>query len=284
MTTSIFETLEKIGLSSKKSRVLFNNRTRDIDGLKVWKDKLTGVIYIDEFFVGDDLYKETMYLKADFDRQRDIERRVSKYAKFVLNKRIVDFGCGTGDFLREVTNRCEFACGVELSEGFRHSLIEEQIACVTSLAELDDDSLDTIVSFHTIEHLPNPIEILSEMRRKVVSGGHILIEVPHANDFLLSSAACEEFKQFTLWSQHLVLHTRESLRKTLEFVGLKDIQIEGVQRYPLSNHLNWLLNGKPGGHMTQLSALDTDTLFDAYQSSLARIDATDTLVAIAKVP
>ena len=46
----------------------------------------------------------------------------------------------------------------------------------------------------------------------------------------------------------MVLHTRETLRKTLEYVGLQDIQIEGVQRYPLSNHLNWLANGKPGGH------------------------------------
>ena len=117
-----------------------------------------------------------------------------------------------------------------------------------------------------------------------MSGGRILIEVPHANDFLLSTVNCEDFKQFTVWSQHLVLHTRESLRKTLEFVRLEEIQIEGVQRYPLSNHINWLANGKAGGHKSPLSSLDSDALLDAYQNSLARIDATDTLVAIAKVP
>ena len=117
-----------------------------------------------------------------------------------------------------------------------------------------------------------------------MSGGQILIEVPHANDFLLSAVNCEVFKQFTLWSQHLVLHTRESLLKTLKFVGLEEIQIEGIQRYPISNHLNWLANGKAGGHKSPLSSLDSDALFDAYQNSLARIDATDTLVAIAKVP
>ena len=116
-----------------------------------------------------------------------------------------------------------------------------------------------------------------------MSGGRILIEVPHANDFLLSFVNCEDFKQFTLWSQHLVLHTRDSLRKTLKFVGLEKIQIEGVQRYPLSNHLNWLANGKAGGHKSPLSSLDSDVLFEAYSNSLARIDATDTLVAIARV-
>jgi hypothetical protein len=40
-----------------------------------------------------------------------------------------------------------------------------------------------------------------------------------------------------------------------------------------------LLNGKAGGHKSPLSSLDSDVLFDAYQNALARIDATDTLVA-----
>ena len=70
----------------------------------------------------------------------------------------------------------------------------------------------------------------------------------------------------------------------LEFVGLTNVLIEGVQRYPLSNHLDWLANGKAGGHDCPLFSLDSDVLFDAYQNALARIDATDTSVALAKVP
>ena len=64
---------------------------------------------------------------------------------------------------------------------------------------------------------------------------------------------------------------------------MRDIQIEGVQRYPLSNHVNWLAKGKAGGHKSPISAIDSEALSDAYKNSLARIDATDTLVAIAKV-
>ena len=195
---------------------------------------------------------------------------------------MVDFGCGTGDFLKAVSNKCEFASGVELSSGFRNKLINEKIKCLESLNELEDNFLDIIVAFHVIEHLSNPLEILAEIMQKIKSGGQVLIEVPHANDFLLSSS--EEFKQFTLWSQHLVLHTRESLRRILEYVGFKNIQIEGVQRYPLSNHLNWLINKKPGGHKSNLAILDTDSLNENYQSSLSKIDSTDTLVVLAKVP
>ena len=294
MNTSIFQTLEKLGLTSKQSRVLFNERTRDVEGLKVWKDSDSGVIYIDDFYTGDETYVEGTYRedkagelktgKPDFQRNSDAQRRLASNLKFVAGKKIADFGCGSGDFLKLVQPYCADVIGVELQQNYVDELNANGIPCTNNLETINDKSLDGIVSFHVIEHLPNPIETLSALMRKVVSGGQILIEVPHANDFLLSAVKCENFKQFTLWSQHLVLHTRESLRKVLKFVGLEDIQIDGVQRYPLSNHLNWLANGKADGQKSPLSSLESDALFDAYQNSLARIDATDTLVAIAKVP
>ena len=294
MNTSIFQTLEKLGLTSKQSRVQFNDRTRDVENLRVWKDPSSGVIYIDDFYTGDETYIEGSYRKdkageletgkPDFERSTDAQRRLKSNLNLVAGKKVADFGCGSGDFLKLVQPYCNEVIGIELQQNCIDELNVIGVPCTNNPDTIKDDSLDIIVSFHVIEHLPNPLETLAKLKRKVMSGGRILIEVPHANDFLLSGVACNEFKQFTLWSQHLVLHTRESLRKTLEYVGLEEIQIEGVQRYPLSNHLNWLANGKAGGHKSSLSTLDSDALFDAYKNSLARIDATDTLVAIAKVP
>ena len=292
--TTIFKTLEQLGLTSKQSRVLYNDRTRDVENLKVWKDLDSGIIYIDEFETKIDEYasgtfreeiaKQFSLGSLDFERYVNNERRVKSFLRYVADKRVVDFGCGKGFFLRKIQPHCKRVIGIELEENYIADLNANGVECFNTLSQIDNDSIDIAVSFHVIEHLPNPLEILSELMKKVVSGGQILIEVPHANDFLLSSVYCDDYKQFTLWSQHLVLHTRESLRKTLKFVGFDEIQIEGVQRYPLSNHLNWLANGKGGGHKSPLSALDSDALFDAYQNSLARIDATDTLVAKAKVP
>lgn len=281
---SIFKTLNSLGLTSLETRMLFNERTRDVEGLKVWKDKNSGVIYIDDFYVGDKSYQNETYQKPEYDEQIDLNRRIKKFAKFVINKKMVDFGCGTGDFLIKVSNLCNFSCGIELSEDFRNDIIKKKINCFENLSSIEDEFLDIIVCFHIIEHLPNPLETLNVMKNKIKSGGLILVEVPHANDFLLSPNVCNEFKNFTLWSQHLILHTRESLKKVLSAVGLKNIQIEGIQRYPLSNHLHWLIYGKPGGHKSPLSTIETEVLFETYQNSLTKIDATDTLVAIAEVP
>ena len=80
------------------------------------------------------------------------------------------------------------------------------------------------------------------------------------------------------------MHTRVSLYRFLQCVGFEQINITGVQRYPLSNHLNWLVNGRPGGHKSPLSIIDSNILNEEYENSLARIDATDTLVALAITP
>lgn len=291
---SIFQTLEQIGATSKETRVLYNMRTSDINNLKVWKDSYSGVVYIDDFYTGDKTYVEGSYREAKevasdtgnshFERYQDANRRFASNQRLVSGKKIADFGCGNGDFLKLMRSHCTSIIGIELQSDFIKNLNDEGIPCTNDIHSINDNSLDVIVSFHVIEHLPQPIETLTALRDKLVSGGQILIEVPHANDFLLSVIQCEQFKQFTLWSQHLVLHTRESLRRLLQHVGFEEIQIEGVQRYPLSNHLSWIATGKPGGHKSQLASLDSNELRNAYENSLARLDATDTLVAIAKAP
>lgn len=293
LKTQIFDTLRKLNLTSLETRKIYNKETRDMNNLTVWRDEVSGVIYIDKFYTGDHTYTNGAYRDgeyssteatfADVEASMDANRRFKDNLRVVADKKIIDFGCGNGDFLRLVAPYCDTVQGVELQQSIVNTLNSEGISCVNDLAEIEDSSVDICVSFHVIEHLPNPLETLAEIKRKIRIGGSLLIEVPHANDFLLSTIPTDCFKQFTLWSQHLILHTRDSLRRMLHFSGFEQISIAGVQRYPLSNHLNWLANSEPGGHKSMLSMIDTQALTKAYESSLALIDATDTLVATCKV-
>jgi len=290
--TSVFETLAAIGVASQASRTLYANGTRDRDDVTVFRDSLSGVIYIDGFYGGDEVYEEGSYRdinlaktgSRDFEISRDAERRAGAYMPQVCGRDIVDFGCGDGAFLRAVKDRTASCSGVELQRDYVRALNSEGIACHTSLEDFADQSIDTAVSFHVLEHLPEPLSVLAELRRVLKPGGTAVLEVPHANDFLLQDLDCAAFRKFTLWSQHLVLHTRDSLKRLLTHAGFEQVVVEGVQRYPLSNHLTWLAKGRPGGHKSALSALDTSELRGAYEAALNRIDATDTLVAIARNP
>ena len=89
---------------------------------------------------------------------------------------------------------------------------------------------------------------------------------------------------FTLWSQHLVLHTRDSLRRLIHHSDFELDVIKNTQRYPIANHLGWLKNGRPGGHVSEFSFLNDIELQRAYSNALAKLDLSDTLTLVATVP
>lgn len=292
MRTGIYETLNHLGYTSLATRELFSKGTRDNPNVEVWRDCVSGVIYICDHYVGEEEYHNGQYRAdkqilsgaPDFERIRDRDRRLRHFKKFAAGKDICDFGCGAGEFLKVVQPFARSIVGVELQDEYVTALYDAGIACMQDLSDIADASLDVIFSFHTLEHLPHPVEFLNLMSAKLRPGGRVVIEVPHAGDFLLRDFTnCQDFKNFTLWSQHLILHTRGSLAALLGHCGYDRIIVEGVQRYPLSNHLCWLSQGKPGGHKSELSALDSDSLTESYAAALSRIDATDTLIATAVV-
>ena len=282
--TTIRSTLLEIGAIDNSRVELFSSRTRDRE-VPVWRDRETGVIFIDDFYVGDDEYESGEYRTAfdtsNYEDRADTERRVQQFAPYYTGRSVIDFGCGKGRFLRSIQTQALEVQGVELQKSFRDALNADGIQCFAQVEECSPTEVVTL--FHVLEHLPDPISLLGSLRAKVSdSEGYMIVEVPHAGDFLIAEARHQPFIDFTLWSQHLVLHTRDSLERLLRAAGLSDIHVFGVQRYGLANHLKWLLAGKPGGHKDSLALLETEDLKSEYASALARLDATDTLVAIAR--
>ena len=290
---SILKTLNELELANNS--ILFHKGTRDNANIDVYRDLNSGVIYIKDYFVGEEEYSEGEYKKEvakkanydltvkDFMRVNDCARRVKENAPFYIGKDVIDFGCGEGDFLKETKGFTKSSVGIELQIDCIKELNNFGIRCENSLDMLKNNSIDTFFLFHSFEHLPEPLKILKEIKSKLRKKGRLIIEVPHANDFLISTIKDENFINFTLWSQHLILHTKNSLNKFLDYAGFQNILIKGIQRYPLSNHLHWIINKKPGGHQSQFAFIDTNDLTKAYEQTLANLDSTDTLLAIAEI-
>ena len=281
---SIRSTLIEIGAIDDRRVERFAERTRDRD-IPVWHDPNTGVIFIDGFYVGDGEYESGKYPGApsaeSYEDSADTQRRVTHFRPLYAGRSVLDFGCGAGNFLRAIRTVAGQVQGVELEASFRHSLKSDGVDCFSDLA--DCSTPEIAFMFHVLEHLPNPLPTLSALHGiTAFPGGTLVVEVPHARDFLITQAKTEPFIHFTLWSQHLVLHTRQSLELLLRAAGYMSIQIYGVQRYGLANHFRWLIDGLPGGHKSPLVTLETPTLENAYEAALARMDATDTLIAIAQ--
>ena len=290
--STVAKTLEKIGAIRRDRIELFSTKTRDNSNLEVFRDHVTGVIYINNHYVGDSEYVNgeyhnntqplTPYFERNYEDLVDSERRFKSYRQLLSAKFICDFGCGSGTFLKHSKSVAKRVFGVELQKSHIDNITNAGIDCYSSIHDIREQ-LDVVTLFHCLEHLADPATTLNDLYGKLKSHGDgvLIIEVPHARDFLIENLRLQDFIDFTLWSQHLVLHTRESLRLLLADSGFKNIVIEGVQRYSIANHLHWLSKKKPGGHKSILSTIQTPELVAAYEMALARIDATDTIVAIA---
>lgn len=206
----------------------------------------------------------------------DDQRRFDMVKAMLPNKRLLDFGCGAAGFLHLARNLAAAVMGIELETRVR-DYWAGQINIVPTV-EAAGGGYDLITAFHVIEHLPDPRSMLSSLARQLAPSGRIVVEVPSANDALITLYDCDAFQRFTYWSQHLFLFNAFTLEMLACQAGLRVLAVQHYQRYPLSNHLYWLSEGKPGGHQ-RWAFLDTPELASAYSNTLASMGKADTVIA-----
>jgi len=68
------------------------------------------------------------------------------------------------------------------------------------------------------------------MSKMLASGGQIIVEVPNADDELLTFYNNEPFSNFTYWSCHLFLYTAKTLQMLFAQRNLKVNYIKKIQR------------------------------------------------------
>lgn len=281
MNHTLSNLLIELGLSKTDSFELFNKGVRDRTDINAYRCKHSGVIVLDSIAGStEDNYKEKQgmeYFQTNFINNDD-EKRAETYIDLIRGKSWLDFGCGQGGPSLLLKDFAKNTHGLELQQAPRDYLNSKNVKCVSSLDDLEDDFYDIMTMFHVYEHLPAPVELLKNCYKKLKKGGLLIIEVPHANDALLSLYDSEPFKKFTLWSEHLILHTKKSLEAFITQSNFKVETVKSLQRYPLANHLYWLSQNKPGGHQAW-SFLNSLELEIAYTNALSSIEKTDTIVA-----
>ncbi|MBE2285063.1 MAG: class I SAM-dependent methyltransferase [Prosthecobacter sp.] len=289
----IKDLLIQLGLSAPDSFTQIFDRVRDREDIAVLRCNQSGAILLsrtDHMEIGHYQEKEVLsYYNADsvqsaaLKTEIDDSRREQMFKDLVRNKSLVDVGCGAGGSLKKLSAYAKSAVGVE-PQRLARSLAENLgLNIKADINDVPEGSCDVATLFHVYEHITDPIEFLKLVRKRLRPGGKILIEVPHSGDFLISFLANEAFMKHTFWSEHIILHSRVTLERFAKEAGFVNPVIRGYQRYPLANHLHWLANGKPGGHLNW-SFLRDEQLDAAYTSVLANLNLTDTIILEASNP
>lgn len=147
----ISKILLQINAIKKENIEILSSKTRDNKRLIVYRDKITKVIYIDDFYYSQEKYtnnKNKIFNVANlnFEGLKDNLRRFNAYQQFVSEKLIVDFGCGAGEFLKLSRNHAKSVTGIELQSECVQNLNNEKISCFSDIGKIKEKQ-DTFFYF-----------------------------------------------------------------------------------------------------------------------------------------
>ena len=164
----------------------------------------------------------------------------------------LEIGGGCGNFIGELWRQGRFASAALVESCAAHlDFARDRFAgltCASTLDELETGSFDILFLLHVFEHLTDPVGAARHFARLLAPGGRICLEVPCAADPLLSLYGCAAYKDFYFQPMHPFVHCQDSLRVAFGEAGFVARAFLPVQRYPLSNHAEWLARGRPGGN------------------------------------
>jgi 2-polyprenyl-3-methyl-5-hydroxy-6-metoxy-1,4-benzoquinol methylase len=201
---------------------------------------------------GPDLQRATSY-KENFETYvRYQQSRLDALAPyFGPEKRLLEIGCASGQFLFHARDRVAEAVGVDLDEGATQ-LAREMTGCRTISQPLEEtdvekESFDIVCAFQTLEHVPEPVAFIEMLGSYLKPGGVIAIEVPNLYDPLISLYDNAAYKKFYYHGEHVFYFSKRSLETVMTRAGF-DCSTSFTQDYNFTNHLNWVHKQAPQGN------------------------------------
>ncbi len=111
---------------------------------------------------------------------RFLRRRVQVVRESTRGRRVLDFGAGNGDFCAALCTAGYDAVGVEPFSLGETQLRDNPTQLYRSWKDRDDlGRFDAITLWHVLEHLHNPVEVLTNLRSRLAPGGCLIISVPN---------------------------------------------------------------------------------------------------------
>lgn len=186
---------------------------------------------------------EKDYVSVTYNEERlpftDYPNLLSKYIvdkyKMSKGKKILDLGCGRGEFLKGFSN-----CGLK-AYGLDQSMVGKEINSDVEILQLDmendifpydDDMFDFIFTKSVLEHFYYPERLVSQVYRILKPGGMIVIMVPDWEDV---------YKTFYVDYTHRTPFMKSSLRDILILNNFKNVNVDKFIQLPFLWYHPWFL-------------------------------------------
>ncbi|MGH2896255.1 MAG: class I SAM-dependent methyltransferase [Solirubrobacteraceae bacterium] len=168
-------------------------------------------------------------------------RRRFALANVAPGDRVLDLGCGTGDFAADLMRGGAHVIAVDVAQAAldrarrRHPELELRLIGIDAPLPFDDGAFDAVWSSEVIEHVADTARWLSEVRRVLAPRGRVLLTTPSHGRLRLLAGGIERYSEPL--GDHLHLYTARSLRELLREFAFGEIQVRVVAGPPLARRL-----------------------------------------------
>jgi 2-polyprenyl-3-methyl-5-hydroxy-6-metoxy-1,4-benzoquinol methylase len=170
--------------------------------------------------------KERLQVR-DFDRSRALLNRLHP-----SRGKIVEVGSSLGFLLAAMRQDGWSVLGVEPDRNAsRYAIAKQRIETINSTLEaarLPDEFADAVVMLHVIEHVPDPVGTLREIRRILKPGGHLILETPRYDTLMFRLLGSRE--RSLSCDGHIFFFTTDTLRTAYTAAGLELERLEYTGR------------------------------------------------------
>lgn len=196
---------------------------RAID-LRVWRCRECGFVQIDPVF-GETYYDEYIMTVSHSAQMREYQQgQASEFVERLglRGRRVVEVGCGDGNYLEYLRLAGAVVTGNEPSKPFRELALARGLTVhggyVHRGAPVPGGPYDGFATRQVLEHVPDPHDFLMGIRQSLVPGGVGLVEVPSLEQ------ALGGYRFYDFFSDHLNYFSARTLRLALERAGFEVIE------------------------------------------------------------
>ncbi|MGY8943720.1 MAG: class I SAM-dependent methyltransferase, partial [Flavobacteriales bacterium] len=143
-----------------------------------------------------DYYKSEAYIshtdskKTFFDKSYQVVKNHTLKQKLILlnsfkssSKSVLDFGAGTGDFLKICKNNNWQVLGIEPSAEARENAVKKGIYLKENLLDVTNQKFDVITLWHVLEHVENLKNTIKVLKSLLQPEGRIVVAVPNYKSY-----------------------------------------------------------------------------------------------------
>lgn len=182
---------------------------------------------IGKYYESDEYISHTDGNSSFFEKAYQFAKRIALQQKVSLvryfatptAKTHLDFGAGTGAFVEAMTQVGFTSLGYEPSANARANAAQKEIQLLAEYKDLAPAQFDIISLWHVLEHVYNPTETLTDLKKLLKDFGIIVIAVPN-----FESWDAQHYQ--AVWAaydvpRHLWHFSEKGIRQIAQEVGLE---------------------------------------------------------------